>query len=181
VTAIIMHVCDDCTAGNHRMCLDQGQARFSCDDGWEGACECEHDDLDGEPEATFTPAQSPEQMLREFHASKAIHAGLMPSAPTADIPGWVRDLRMRLLDEEVEELRAAVAAGDIVAIADALGDIEHVTRGTAVAYGIPSDAVFAEIFRSNMTKDNSPAEGKLVKGPGYEPPRIAEILGVKEG
>lgn len=123
---------------------------------------------------------TPEQMLRTFHASKAIHGGLMPGRPTADIPDWVRDLRMALLDEEVEELRKAVAEGDIVAIADALGDIEHVTRGTAVAYGIPSDAVFAEIFRSNMTKDNSPAEGKLVKGPGYEPPRIAEILGVPE-
>ena len=48
MTAIIMHVCDDCSAGNHRLCLDQGQARFSCDDGWEGACECEHDDLAAE-------------------------------------------------------------------------------------------------------------------------------------
>ncbi len=123
-------------------------------------------------------AATPEQMLREFHATKAIHGGLMPERPTTDIPAWVRDLRMALLDEEVEELREAVAKGDIVAIADALGDIEHVTRGTAVAYGIPSDAVFAEIFRSNMTKDNSPAEGKLVKGPGYEPPRVAEILAI---
>lgn len=121
-------------------------------------------------------SQTPEQMLREFHATKAIHAGLMPNFPTTDIPDWVRDLRMALLDEEVQELREAVAEGDIVKIADALGDIEHVTRGTAVAYGIPSDAVFAEIFRSNMTKDNSPAEGKLVKGPGYEPPSIAEVL-----
>jgi len=121
---------------------------------------------------------SPEQMLREFHASKAIHNGLMPKTPTAGIPDWVRDLRMALLDEEVEELREAIAEGDIVKIADALGDIEHVTRGTAVAYGIPSDAVFAEIFRSNMTKDNSPAEGKLVKGPGYEEPQIARVLGL---
>lgn len=120
---------------------------------------------------------TPEQMLREFHTVKAIHGGLMPPFPTADIPGWVRDLRMALLDEEVQELREAVAEGDIVKIADALGDIEHVTRGTAVAYGIPSDAVFAEIFRSNMTKDNSPAEGKLVKGPGYEAPDIAGVLG----
>lgn len=121
---------------------------------------------------------TPEQMLREFHAAKAVHGGLMPDQPTADIPGWVRSLRMVLLDEEVEELRDAVRAGDIVKIADALADIEFVTRGTAVAYGIPSDAVFAEVFRSNMTKDNTPAEAKLVKGPRYEPPRIAELLAV---
>lgn len=29
---------------------------------------------------------------------------------------------------------------------------------------------------SIMTKDNDPDLGKLVKGPGYQPPRIAEIL-----
>ena len=127
--------------------------------------------------AEHAEAASPGRMLREFHASQAVHAGLMPSTPTTDIPDWVRDLRMDLLDEEVGELHEAVAAGDIVKIADALADIEFITRGTAVTYGIPSDAVFAEVFRSNMTKVNTPEEAKLVKGPGYEPPRIAEILG----
>ena len=125
---------------------------------------------------TFTPAQSPEQMLREFHASKAIHAGLMPETPTADIPQWVQELRMKLLDEETDELSEAVLARDIVKIADAIGDIAYVVAGTAVAYGIPFDAVFAEVHRSNMTKINTPDEAKLVKGPGYSPPRIAEIL-----
>lgn len=57
---------------------------------------------------------SPEQMLREFHASKAIHGGLMPDAPTAGIPGWVRDLRLALLAEEVRELHDAAMEGDIV-------------------------------------------------------------------
>ena len=121
---------------------------------------------------------SPEQMLREFHASKAIHAGLMPETPTADIPQWVQELRMKLLDEETDELSEAVLARDIVKIADAIGDIAYVVAGTAVAYGIPFDAVFAEVHRSNMTKINTPEEAKLVKGPGYEPPRIAAILAI---
>ena len=121
---------------------------------------------------------TPEQMLREFHGSKAIHGGLMPAAPTAGIPGWVRDLRLDLLDEEVRELHEAVEMGDIVKIADAIGDIAYVIAGTAVTYGIPFDAVLAEVHRSNMTKVNTPAEAKLVKGPDYEPPRIAEVLGV---
>ena len=119
---------------------------------------------------------SPEQMLREFHASKAIHGGLMPEKPTADIPPWVQMLRMDLLDEEVSELHEAVEKGDIAKIADGIADIAYVVVGTAVAYGIPFDAVFAEVHRSNMTKINTPAEAKLVKGPGYEPPRIAEVL-----
>ena len=121
--------------------------------------------------------QSPEQMLREFHASKAIHGGLMPAYPTTDIPDWVRDLRIALLAEEVRELTDAAMAGDITGIADAVADIAYVVIGTAVTYGVPFDAVFAEVHRSNMTKVNTPEEAKLVKGPGYEAPRIAEILG----
>lgn len=121
--------------------------------------------------------RSPEVMLREFHAAKAVHGGLMPPAPTASIPLAVRDLRASLLAEEVAELAAAVAAGDIVKIADGIADIVYVAVGTAVTYGIPFDAVFAEVHRSNMTKTNTPEEAKLVKGPGYEPPDIARVLG----
>jgi phosphoribosyl-ATP pyrophosphohydrolase len=120
---------------------------------------------------------SPEQMLREFHASKAIHGSLMPQQPTVDIPDWVRVLRWKLLTEEFRELGEADAAGDIVKIADAIADIVYVLVGTAVVHGIPFDAVFAEVHRSNMTKHNTPAEAKLVKGPDYEPPDIAHILG----
>ena len=117
-------------------------------------------------------------MLREFHATKAIHGGLMPGSPTADIPDWVRDLRAALLAEEVGELADAAMRGDIEKIADGIGDVIYVAAGTAVAYGIPLDAVLAEIHRSNMTKVNTPDEAKLVKGPGYEPPDIAGVLGL---
>ena len=125
---------------------------------------------------TTTGTASPEEMLREFHAALNVHGGLAPATPTTDIPGWVRDLRIRLLDEEVEELREAMQAGDLEKIADGIADIVYVAVGTAVPYGIPFDAVMAEVHRSNMTKDNDPDLGKLVKGPGYQPPRIAEIL-----
>jgi predicted HAD superfamily Cof-like phosphohydrolase len=121
-------------------------------------------------------ATSPEQMLREFHATLNVHGGLAPEAPTADVPDWVRDLRLTLLDEEVGELREAMLRGDIEKIADGIADIVYVAVGTAVPYGVPFDAVFREVHRSNMTKTNDPSLGKLVKGPGYEAPRIAEIV-----
>jgi predicted HAD superfamily Cof-like phosphohydrolase len=105
-----------------------------------------------------------------------VHGGFAPESPTAAVPEPLRELRQALLDEEVEELREAVAAFDVVKIADALADIAYVIGGTAVTYGIPFDAVLAEVHRSNMTKTNTPSEAKLVKGPRYEPPRIAEIL-----
>jgi predicted HAD superfamily Cof-like phosphohydrolase len=124
---------------------------------------------------------TPEQMLREFHASKAIHGGLMPGRPTAEVPPDVRDLRIALLDEEVEELREAMVKGDIVAIADGIADVVFVAVGTAVPYGIPFDAVLREVFRSNMTKVNDIPKAKLTKGPGYEPPDIAAALGQRDG
>lgn len=119
---------------------------------------------------------TPEEMLREFHESKSVHCGWLPACPMVSVPEWVRDMRLALLNEEVQELREVIEAGDIVKIADALADIEYVVRGTAVVYGIPSDAVFAEVHRSNMTKVNRADQAKLIKGREYEPPRIAEIL-----
>lgn len=130
-------------------------------------------------QAAFKAAPTPERMLREFHASKRIHDGLMPDKPTAWIPDWVRQLRWDLLTEEMEELGDADAAGDIVKFADAIADVVYVLVGTAVVHGIPFDAVFAEVHRSNMTKHNTPAEAKLVKGPDYEPPDIAGVLGIE--
>ena len=80
----------------------------------------------------------------------------MPDKPTADIPAWVQMLRIAMLNEEVRELAEAVEQADIVKIADAIADIAYVAVGTAVTYGIPFDAVFAEVHRSNMTKHNTP-------------------------
>jgi predicted HAD superfamily Cof-like phosphohydrolase len=105
--------------------------------------------------------------------------------PTADIPPEEAQLRQALLDEEVDELRAAIAAGDVVGIADALADIIYITCGTAHAYGIDLDAVIAEVHRSNMTKlgaDGRPVyrdDGKVLKGPAYEPPKVADVLGLR--
>lgn len=73
---------------------------------------------------------------------------------------------------------------DIVAVADALGDLDYVVNGAALEMGVPLPAVTAEIHRSNMTKlgpDGKPIyreDGKILKGEDYEPPRLAEVLGV---
>lgn len=73
---------------------------------------------------------------------------------------------------------------DLVEVADALGDNDYVTAGAALEFGIPHDAVVSEIHRSNMTKtgeDGKPIyndAGKIMKGPNYEPPQIAAVLGL---
>ena len=128
--------------------------------------------------------------MTPFRSVGAFHAafGLPVRAwPTADIPVEEAQLRQALLDEEVDELRDAVVAGDVVAIADALADIVYIACGTAHAYGVDLDAVVAEVHRSNMTKlgpDGRPVyrdDGKVLKGPTYEPPQVAAVLGLEAG
>ncbi len=91
-------------------------------------------------------------------------------------------LRVELIREEFEELKLAIERGDLVAIADALGDLGYVIAGAALEFGIPLERVLEEIHRSNMSKlgaDGKPitrADGKSLKGPNYRPPNIAAVL-----
>ena len=128
--------------------------------------------------------------MTPFRSVGAFHAAFglpVRAEPTADIPREEAALRQARLDAEVDELRGAVADGDVVGIADALADIVYIACGTAHAYGIDLDAVVAEVHRSNMTKlggDGRPVyrgDGKVLKGPAYEPPRLVEVLGLAPG
>lgn len=121
------------------------------------------------------------ERVGEFHAAFALP---QRNDPAPHIPLAEAQLRERLLDEEVNELRAAVGSGDIIGIADALADIVYIACGTAHVYGIDLDAVFDEVHRSNMTKlgpDGFPLyreDGKVLKGPHYRPPDVAAVLGI---
>lgn len=120
----------------------------------------------------------PYHALWEFHRAYDRTRSEVPALPSSD----VRELRKSLLREEWEEYLDAEAADDLVEIADALADIIYIAYGTAVAYGIPMDRVFAEVHASNMSKlgdDGKPIyrdDGKVLKGPNYRPPQIAKIL-----
>ena len=58
----------------------------------------------------------------------------------------VLELRLELIDEEVEELRVAVANRDMVEIADALTDILYVVYGAGHTFGIDLDDCFDEVM-----------------------------------
>jgi predicted HAD superfamily Cof-like phosphohydrolase len=102
--------------------------------------------------------------------------------PDANVGEDLATLRLRLLSEEVGELRDASATGDIVGIADALADIVYVAYGTAVTYGLELDSVLAEVHRANMSKldaDGRPilrSDGKVLKSARYRPPDVAGVL-----
>lgn len=50
-----------------------------------------------------------------------------------------KDLRYKLILEELQELADAMDASDLVEIADALGDIIYVTYGAAITFGLDLD------------------------------------------
>lgn len=102
-------------------------------------------------------------------------------------PTWpdfnTRELRLELIQEELEELSDAVADRDMIQIADALTDLLYVVYGAGHSFGIDLDECFEEVHRSNMSKlgeNGRPIhreDGKVMKGPGYFEPDLEGILG----
>ncbi len=125
-------------------------------------------------------------MVREFHEKYGHYIGKLNKTP----PEEVIVLRHKLISEESDEFYDAsdmllndpeeLFTSITPLIADAIADLLYVVFGAALAYGIPIDAVFAEVHRSNMTKsmekDTKSIKGKTIKGPNWEPPKIKEIL-----
>jgi predicted HAD superfamily Cof-like phosphohydrolase len=92
-------------------------------------------------------------------------------------------LQYRLLLEELEEYADAAADGDLVEVADAIGDMLYVLIGTAIRHGVQNkmEDIFNEIHRSNMSKleDGKPIyneSGKVMKSSTYSPPNIKFLL-----
>ncbi len=93
-------------------------------------------------------------------------------------------LRYNLLKEENEEYLEACKKGDLVEIADALGDLLYITYGTILKHGLQHkiEEVFDEIHRSNMSKldeNGKPIfreDGKVLKSKNYFRPDIKKIL-----
>ena len=104
--------------------------------------------------------------------------------PKANLGEAKNHLRFNLMDEENKEYYEAANAGDLVEVADALGDMLYILCGTILEHGMQYkiEEVFEEIQRSNMSKlgaDGKPIyreDGKVLKGPNYFKPDIETIL-----
>lgn len=125
--------------------------------------------------------QEATEHVRTFHDAFGI-----PNSPVlrGDIGDRDALLRYKLIREENEEYLEAALKGDLVEVADALGDILYILCGTLLKHGLEHkiDEVFREIQRSNMSKlgaDGKPIyreDGKVMKGPNYFKPDIKTIL-----
>ncbi len=78
-----------------------------------------------------------------------------PILDTPQIPSEQRcELRVNLLQEELNELSQAIKDNNLVEIADALCDIQYVLSGAVLEFGLGDKFVelFNEVQRSNMSK-----------------------------
>lgn len=106
------------------------------------------------------------------------------TTPTASLPKEKNELRFNLMKEENEEYLEAAQNGDLVEVADALGDMLYILCGTIIEHGMQDkiEEVFNEIQRSNMSKLDEHGQpiyredGKVLKGPNYFKPNIKAIL-----
>jgi predicted HAD superfamily Cof-like phosphohydrolase len=129
----------------------------------------------------------------------------LPSTPSVR-DGKIRELRVRLLLEEVLEFAEASGVGiklredhdatpslhfedfifetcdevNLIKAADGLADISVVTVGAMLAYGIADVPLLEEVDRNNLAKiargHKCPKTGKWLKPPDHQPPRIADVL-----
>jgi len=94
----------------------------------------------------------------------------------------INELRINLINEELEELKEAIKNNDLKETIDALTDILYVTYGAGHAFGVNLDECFDEIQKSNMSKlgeDGKPIyneAGKVMKGPNYFKPDLSKFL-----
>ena len=94
----------------------------------------------------------------------------------------INNLRISLIEEELNEFKEAVSKKDLKEAADALTDILYVTYGAGHAFGINLDKCFEEVQKSNMSKlgDNGKPiynnHGKVMKGPKYFKPNLKKFL-----
>ena len=94
----------------------------------------------------------------------------------------INQLRISLINEELEEFKMTINNNDLKEAADALTDILYVTYGAGHAFGINLDKCFEEVQNSNMSKlglDGKPIYnemGKVMKGPKYFKPDLKKFV-----
>lgn len=119
-----------------------------------------------------------QRMVEAFHRQFDIAVADRPCIPDEATCA----LRVKLIQEEFEELQQALAQKDLQGLAKELADLLYVVYGSAVSCGIDMEPVFREVHRSNMSKvgGHKRADGKWVKPPTYSPADLQPILAAQE-
>jgi predicted HAD superfamily Cof-like phosphohydrolase len=117
-----------------------------------------------------------QQMVEEFHRRFGVFIRSSPGL----VDEATRELRIKLIREELGEFEKAANDRNLVKIADALADLLYVTYGTGVSYGIDLEPIFREVHESNMSKGDPDIlrapNGKILKAKNWRPPDLQPIL-----
>ncbi|NQZ14353.1 MAG: nucleoside triphosphate pyrophosphohydrolase family protein [Alphaproteobacteria bacterium] len=125
------------------------------------------------------------EMVQEFHETYGL------PVEVEQTPGSekTKELRINLLQEELDELKEALENDDMVETLDALIDLQYVLDGAFLSFGLQNQKMeaFNEVHRSNMSKlgeDGKPirreSDGKVMKGPNYFKPDMAQFIKSKK-
>lgn len=89
-------------------------------------------------------------LVKEFHETFGHQISSSPTVPDEA----TNKFRSEFMEEESKETKKACDEGDLVELADGLGDIQYVLDGWFLNAGLheKKDDIMAEIHRSNMTK-----------------------------
>lgn len=90
------------------------------------------------------------ESVSEFH--KTFGA---PILETPQIPSKDRcELRLSLLQEELDEIKEGIEKGDVVEVADGFADLLYILMGSCLEFGMGDkfNTLFDEVHRSNMSK-----------------------------
>ena len=141
-------------------------------------------------------------MLSAFGAVSDFHKkfGLEYTGPARALPQDIQILRLRRLDEELDEYKMAVGILHLVerhnlgeearlkaleAAFDALIDLQYILLGTAELHGFDRfDEGFARVHAANMAKERAArAEDSkhgstydIIKPEGWQPPVLADLV-----
>ena len=125
------------------------------------------------------------EMVQEFHETY----GLPVENEQTTGSEKTKELRINLLQEELDELKEALENNDPIETLDALIDLQYVLDGAFLSFGMQGvkQAAFDEVHRSNMSKlgeDGQPirreSDGKVMKGPNYFKPDMVQFITAKK-
>jgi predicted HAD superfamily Cof-like phosphohydrolase len=88
--------------------------------------------------------------VAKFHKLFKLPVIEKPAIPSKDRI----ELRISLLEEELNELKTAISNDDLIEVADAFADLQYVLSGAILEFGLGErfKGIFDEVQRSNMSK-----------------------------
>jgi len=97
-------------------------------------------------------SQSNFQKVVEFNKAFGVPTNTEPQLDIFDKNPKLVDYRLALINEEVQELKDAIATKDFTEVVDALSDILYVVLGASTCFGFDADKAFDIVHKSNMSK-----------------------------